>query len=316
MSITLRDWASGDDLALLEVFGDPLTPQHHQDRAMLGPAAPGAFAHTVVAEDSGIPIASGVLREQPLHPQRLWLFIEVAPGQRRRGIATQIYRHLCDQIPAELTTEMKARSYVPGDTGERFLVAQGFGAIQHTRKVRVSPGALPVPEFDDPQTAENPRVWVDDLATGSTELSALVAEFYNSVHDWDPSQMRLTQAQQYLLAPETGAIGALVLRDANYLESTGSQPPIAAFAISYGSAHEADETTDRAADVLMGWNPTLSAEQANEATKGLLGLLSVQHPVEVEVDNSTTALTAEVDKLIAAGHAEVLMFSTVWATDA
>ena len=31
--VTLRPWAEGDDLRLLEVWGDPADVQQHQDRA-------------------------------------------------------------------------------------------------------------------------------------------------------------------------------------------------------------------------------------------------------------------------------------------
>jgi len=33
--LEFRPWRSGDDLALLQIFGDPRSPQAHQDRTML-----------------------------------------------------------------------------------------------------------------------------------------------------------------------------------------------------------------------------------------------------------------------------------------
>src|SRR5699024_7451137 len=71
---------------------------------------------------------------------------------------------------------------------------------------------------------------LEDLATGSVELTKIVARYYDHVHQsWDPSQMSLGQAQDLLLAPQTGAHGAVVLRDRP--KDQGGK--ILAFAVSY-----------------------------------------------------------------------------------
>ena len=44
--IVLRPWRPGDDLALLEVWGDPANAQQHQDRAMLAEDAERPWRRT------------------------------------------------------------------------------------------------------------------------------------------------------------------------------------------------------------------------------------------------------------------------------
>lgn len=51
--IVLRPWRSGDDLALLEVWGDPANAQQHQDRAMLAEDAERPWRRALVAEEIG-----------------------------------------------------------------------------------------------------------------------------------------------------------------------------------------------------------------------------------------------------------------------
>ena len=54
---------------------------------------------------------------------------------------------------------------------------------------------------------------LEEAATGSVELTQAVTDWYNAVHVWDPAEMSLGQAQQFLLADTAGAGGAVVLRD-------------------------------------------------------------------------------------------------------
>ena len=101
----IREWQDGDDLRLLEVFGDPGTAQHHHDRTMLGPSTQDPFGVGLVAVDDGIPVAAGAIRSQAIHPQRMWCFIETAPLQRQRGIATDLFRKLRPEPPSILRSK-------------------------------------------------------------------------------------------------------------------------------------------------------------------------------------------------------------------
>ncbi|NUL43892.1 GNAT family N-acetyltransferase [Cellulosimicrobium funkei] len=332
--VSLRPWAEGDDLRLLELWGDPTDPQHHQDRAMLRPSSDSPWARCLVAEDEGIPVAAAVVYASSVHPQRLWFYAETARELRGRGLATALLTALraeAEGARAEgmlATAEFKTRfavasevaaSTVPDtapdaaldtepepDAGamahpaEPFLVWQGFAPLQRSRRIAVGPGVIKAPELDGTGLA------VEDLATGSVELTQAVAAFYAATHDWDPSDLSIGQAQQLLLGPATGASGAVVLRSKP--KAQGGE--IDAFAISY-----TPERTEDPTDVLLGWNPELASADAQAAAASLLALLTTQYPVQLEVDDSMDILTPILDQLVATGHARVLLDTRIWATD-
>ncbi|MEE1620045.1 GNAT family N-acetyltransferase [Zafaria sp. J156] len=292
--LSYRPWTDGDDLALLQVWGDPATPQAHLDRTMLRPASGDPWARTLVAEDQGVPVAAATLFESSLHPDRLWLYAEVARENRRAGVGTELLRRLREEVPPSGTTAVRARYTVEGADGEAaaaFAASLGLHPIQRSRDVVVEPGGLPLPVF------EEDGLTLEESATGSVELTQLVADFYNAVHGWDRSEMTLGRAQTMLLGDPTGAKGAVVLRD-RPREQGGK---ILAFAVSY----EPDRL-DAPADVLLGWDPSLAEPAAREALSGLLAMLAHQYPVKLEVDDAMQPLGDLVDALIAAGQATVV----------
>ncbi|SFV24842.1 GNAT family N-acetyltransferase [Micrococcus terreus] len=347
--ITLRPWQEGDDLRLLEIWGDPDTPQQHQDRTLLresldprlaaevcadpddgsvtsvtaSPATSGqGWSVCLVAEDDGVAVAAGTVATSTVHPQRLWLYVETAREQRGRGIGTAVVTALRKAASLAVSAghdlssassgavELKARFAV--GTGEKagaeqateaFLTGSGMAPIQRSRRIAVGPGALALPQMES--EADQPAI--EDLATGSVELTQTVAAFYEAVHAWDPAQMSVGRAQQLLLADSTGASGAVVLRDRPKAEGGTIQ----AFAISY-----TPERTDDPADVLLGWNPQLEEQSATESVRTLLSLLTAQYAVQLEVDDSMSALLAVVEPLVESGHAQVLLDTRIWATDA
>lgn len=323
-NVTLRPWAAGDDLVLLQTWGDPADPQQHQDRTLLRPshdAGPGTGADAgpadgwvrcLVAEDDGVPVAAGVVSTSRVHPQRLWFYAETAAPERGRGIGSMLLNALRAEadvaVEATGTVELKTRvavgheGKVPSgaEATQRFLAGHGFRQIQRSRRIVVGPGVLAPPELD-----EDGGVALEEAATGSVELTQAVAVFYQAVHDWDPAEMTVGRAQQLLLAPQTGASGAVVLR--NRPKADGGT--ITAFAVSY-----TPERTDDPADVLIGWDPELPAADAEFAAGTLLALLTAQYPVQVEADDAMTALTPVLDQLISTGHARVLLDSRIWAT--
>lgn len=348
--VTLRPWAEGDDLRLLEVWGDPADVQQHQDRAMLAPDADAPWRRTLVAEDDGVPVGAGTVFAQSLHPRRLWLYLEVAPTARRRGIGSALLgalRAAVEQAHAAgrvTTTQLKTRfavaSRVPVVTGheadaaaesgegdaaattaalgeeageahaaqvagtEAFLVASGFTPVQRSRRIAVAPGSIALPPLRDEEHPEG--AVLEEAATGSVELTRAVASFYDAVHGWDPSQMSVGAAQQLILGPQTGAAGAVVLRDTPK-EEGGT---IRAFAVSYTA-----ERQDAPADVFLGWDPQLPLDQAQLAVGQLLAMLVAQHPVQVEVDEAMEALELILDGLIGAKAALTLVDTRIWATD-
>lgn len=280
-----RDWHDGDDLRLLELFSDPHNAQHHHDRAMLGPSTQKPFGVGLVAVDDEIPVAAGALRAQAIHPQRMWCYIETAPLQRQRGIATALLNQLLERAPENI--EMKTRSASTDLTTASWLANQGFSPIQHTQRVIVASKSFESRDFE-----------VQQLATGSVELSKVVAEYYNASHDWDPSHLTLTQSQQLLLAPQTGAQQAFITR-----EDTG----ITAFAIAYPGP------VPNVVDLFIGHDP--NHPDPTDHIRALLSTAGEERSLAIEIDNSTTVLNSLIETAVESDTAIVEHESTIWATD-
>lgn len=302
--LAFRLWRSGDDLELLQIFGDPRSPQAHQDRTMLRENSDSPFSRTLVATVESVAVGAGVIFASSLHPQRLWLYVEVAPSQRRQGIGSALVAELRKLIPAGETSEVKSRYTVtagdPADAAAGFCKSLGLGQIQISRDVILEPGALAEPDFDT-----NDRV-IEDIATGSVELTKLVMEFYNSVHEWDPAKMTVGSAQKMLLDDNTGAQGAIVLRDKPRIHGG----KIMAFAVSYIPARE-----DSPTDVLVGFNPAYTDDELAESLRDLVAMLIHQYPVKLEVDSSMFVLDSLVDALAAVDQATVISTTHIVASD-
>lgn len=281
-----RDWHDGDDLRLLELFSDPYNAQHHHDRAMLGASTQEPFGVGVVAVDDGIPVAAGALRAQAIHPQRMWCYIETAPLQRQRGIATALLQQLLERAPEN--TELKTRSAATDTATANWLTTHGFVPVQHTQRVIVASKSFEPVDID-----------VQQLATGSVELSKVVAEYYNATHGWDPSDITLTQAQQLLLAPQTGAQQAFITRSEN---------GIAAFAIAYPGP------VPNVVDLLIGHDP--KHPDPTDDLRALLATAGAERSLAIEIDNSTTVLNPLIEAAVESDTALIEHASTIWATDA
>ncbi len=302
MALHYRPWQDGDDLELLQIWGAPDGPQAEQARSLLRPASEDPWSRCIVAEDDGVPVAAGCVFEAKLHSERLWAYIEVAADHRRSGIGSTLLtmlRHEAAKSPSGVTT-LRAKVN-PGTSGAAFASATGLTPIQRSRIVTVLPGALTPPPFEDPAGPQ-----LEEAATGSVELTRAVADWYNAVHTWDPAQMSLGQAQQYLLAELTGASGAIVLRDKPKVDGGA----IAAFAVSYTQAR-----TDEPADVLVGCNAELPASEQDAALATLLAMLVHQYPVQLELDDSMTALCRVLEPLLASGSARQDELETLVVSD-
>ena len=302
-TLQFRPWADGDDLALLEIFGDPSSPHAHQDRTMFRKDSNAPFSRALVATDEGIAVAAGVVFASTLHPTRLWLYVEVAREHRRTGVGTELVARLRALVPAGHPAELKARYTRTAGTdavaAAGFCASLGMKEIQVARDVVVEPGGLKLPLFEDD------GLTLDDIATGSVELTQLVVEFYNATHHWDPANMTLGSAQKMLLDDATGAQGAIVFRD----KPKAKGGKILTFAISYTPAR-----ADAPADVLLGWNPKLDLDESAEPIRGMLAMLAHQYPVKLEVDGSMVVLSSLVDALVRADHATVTATTHIVAT--
>ena len=343
MAIEYREWREGDDLALLEIWGDPETFQAGQFRGALTASSAGSdgtpWRRTIVAEDVidgvGIPVAAGVVYEASLHPERLWAYIEVARDHRRSGIGATLLtmlRREAGQAPSGVT---KLRAKIqPGTPGAAFAEAFGLSPIQRSRLVVVEPGALKLPVFpakdDGGRPANDENAGSDvvmDLATGSVELTDVVGRYYTSIHGWDsPGVLSMGQVQKLFLDDLTGAHGAIVLRAApESAFGSGVAPSkkgqIRAFAVSYAEAaqdplhQEGAAQGSAATDVFLGHDPALDPADAADAVRDLLSLIAYQHPVMLELDDSMTALRAAVEPLLDNGKARQAGAETLIVSD-
>ncbi|UUL75933.1 GNAT family N-acetyltransferase [Pseudarthrobacter sp. Fe7] len=347
MAIEYREWRDGDDLALLEIWGDPDTAQARQFRGALAPSSNGTngtpWRRCIVAEDVidgvGIPVAAGVAYEASLHPERLWTYIEVARDHRRNGIGASLLTMLRREVEHAPSGVTKLRAKVePGSAGAAFAEASELEPIQRSRLVIVEPGALKLPVFPDkdhggrPIDGENAGSdIVMDLATGSVELTDVVGRYYTSIHGWDsPGVLSVGQVQKLFLDELTGAHGAIVLRAQPESAfgagvAPGRKGRIRAFAVSYAAPAGSDDAPhldaggsagqDAPTDVFVGHEPSLAADDAAEAVRDMLALIAYQHPVMLELDDSMTALRAAVEPLLATGKARLAGAETLVVSD-
>ena len=342
MAIEYREWREGDDLALLEIWGDPETQQARQFRGALTLSSDGGggtpWRRCIVAEDVidgvGIPVAAGVVYEASLHPERLWAYIEVARDHRRSGIGATLLTMLRREAGQSPSGVSRLRAKVePGTPGAAFAEAFELGPIQRSRLVVIEPGALRLPVFpadDDggrPASDENAGSdVVMDLATGSVELTDVVGRYYTSIHGWDsPGVLSMGQVQKLFLDDLTGAHGAIVLRARPESAFGAGVAPtkkgrIRAFAVSYAAPAHPDaapgaEGAEAPTDVFVGHEPALAADDAAEAVRDMLALIAYQHPVMLELDDSMTALRAAVEPLLESGKARLAGPETLIVSD-
>ncbi|WP_427004176.1 GNAT family N-acetyltransferase [Pseudarthrobacter sp. H2] len=331
MAIAYREWREGDDLALLEIWGGPETVQAGQFRGTLAPSGNAPWRRCIVAEDVvdgvAIPVAAGVVHEATLHPERLWAYIEVDRQHRRAGVGSTLLtmlRHEAQRAPSGVA---RLRCKVePGTPGAAFAEAAGLAPIQRSRLVVVEPGVLKLPVFGDgSESAASDQV--EDLATGSVELSDVVGRYYTAVHGWDsPGELGIGTVQRLFLDELSGAHGAIVLR-APKASAFGQGVPasrkgrLEAFAISYAELAPAEgegaaqAKSGQPTDVFLGHDPQLGPEQAQAAVRDLLALIAYQYPVLLEVDDSMTALRAVVEPLLESGKAHVQGAETLVVSD-
>ncbi|TNB73804.1 GNAT family N-acetyltransferase [Arthrobacter sp. BB-1] len=342
MAIEYREWREGDDLALLEIWGDPETQQARQFRGALTLSSDGGggtpWRRCIVAEDVidgvGIPVAAGVVYEASLHPERLWAYIEVARDHRRSGIGATLLTMLRREAGQSPSGVSRLRAKVePGTPGAAFAEAFELGPIQRSRLVVIEPGALRLPVFpaddDGGRPANDENAGSDvvmELATGSVELTDVVGRYYTSIHGWDsPGVLSMGQVQKLFLDDLTGAHGAIVLRARPESAFGAGVAPtkkgrIRAFAVSYAAPAHPDaapgaEGAEAPTDVFVGHEPALAADDAAEAVRDMLALIAYQHPVMLELDDSMTALRAAVEPLLESGKARLAGPETLIVSD-
>lgn len=314
--LTFRPWQEGDDLELLQIWPDAESTSAATFRASFAPDSDESpWRRTLVAEHKGVAIAAATVYETSLHAEHLWAYVEVAPDHRRGGIGTELLerlRRLAQGSPSGVVS-LRSKVDVESDAVE-FALAQGFKKIQRTRVVRLEAGSVPGVPLHQNDEGEMTQA-IEDIATGSVELTQKVWDFYQRSHQWDPpAQTSLGRVNRLFLSDEAEAFGALVLRDdVLSARANGKKGDIKAFAVSYRPLeHDMpgfEIEDDAATEVLLGYD--FDYPQAREAILQMLSPLAAQYPVTVEVTESMEDLSIMIDQLIKMGAASVVENSFV-----
>lgn len=306
---TLRPWQQGDQLALLEYWKDPENRQVAAFRSSFKADSENPYSRTIVAEHQGIPVAAASIYETDLHPNRLWAYLEVAPEHRRSGLGRQLLQALKEAAATAPSGVSAFRTKLePGSTGLEFAQTQGFKVAQRSRMVRFEAGSLPaMPLRQD--SSDRITQAIEDLATGSVELTQNFWDFYRAVHTWDsPADLAIGRVNRLFLSDEAEALGAVVLRDDILrAQAQGKKGDMLAFAVSYrpieADAGQMPVSEDDATEVTIGYR--VGHPGAREAILQLLSVLTASYPVQVEVDDSMEDLAVIVDQLIKMGAGQV-----------
>lgn len=307
---TLRPWQEGDDLALLEIWHDADDRVNESFRASFSvDSDANPWSRTIVAEHKGIAVAVATVYETSLHNRHLWAYIEVAPEHRRNGLGTLLLEKLRELAQAAPSGVRTLRSKVtPESAGAAFATKNGLKTLQRSRVVRVEAGSIPPVPLRENEDGRAHQA-IEDLATGSIELTAKLWKFYVRSHQWDPpAETPLPRVNRLFLSDEAEAFGAVVLRDEIIeAQKQGKKGDIKAFAVSYRPLEAdlpgAEIAEDAATEVLLGYDYDYPG--AREAIMQVLSLLAYQYPVTVEVDDSMEDLATMIDHLIKSGAARV-----------
>jgi hypothetical protein len=128
-----------------------------------------------VAETDGRPVGVATVFASRWHPQRLWVGVEVAPADRRRGVGTALL--LASKDTARSVGRPLRAKVFADSPGALFAEALGFRVLQRSRTFRLSPPG--------PVAAETPGLLVDTGAAPDVVASAFL-QFYVRTHTWDP----------------------------------------------------------------------------------------------------------------------------------
>jgi GNAT superfamily N-acetyltransferase len=197
--VRIVSWRPDHQGALEEVLEarDELTRQfrdlHGADVA--GPQ----WRRTVVAEADGRPVAVATVFASRWHPERLWVGVEVAPGNRRRGVGTALLEAAKD-IARPTGRPLRAK-VVAGSPGARFAEAHNFGVLQRSRTFHLSP-SQPVP---------SEAGFLVDTTAAPDDVAAAFLKFYLRTHTWDPPGA--IDATDIRCSHVDAAVATLLVRD-------------------------------------------------------------------------------------------------------
>lgn len=316
----IRPLTDGDDLSLGEVFPDASTPAGHMARSLFRPASDSPLLRSVIAEVvPGVPVGAAAIAESPLHPFRAWVHVEVAAEERGRGLGRELFESVSAETVGTALEGLDLRARVSaGSQGAAFAEALGFSPLTTTRVITVPAGSLPPAGGG---RAEDLEI----VATGSVALTKAFLTWYTAVNKDDAvAELTIGQVARTFLSETSGAHGAALL--------TGSSG-LSAFAVSYARAQAANDpagggagaagplggspNADEAATELILGSMWETCEDSADTTSEefaaavadvslLLGRLSVDADVVIEVTSGMPVVSALADKLVASGAASEL----------
>lgn len=258
-------WRAEDRAALDKVLdeADVLTGQF---RPQQGPPTEDHFRISLVAKDDSGPVGLATSFESRWHPRRLWVSVEVAPPQRRRGVGSAL---LGAVRAASGGRPLRAKVFA-GSAAAGFAAARGFRVIQRSRTVRLDralPSTAGLPVGIDPP----PRT-----------LAAALLDVYVRNHSWDPPGG--IDVDDVLAAHVADAAVTFLVCD-----------PTTGAALAAAGLYEEDDGLE-----LSGGATTVAGPLGRPAVGALLDAAATHAAVEgrpllVEVDDANTELVAETN---------------------
>jgi len=134
------------------------------------------WRRTLVAEPGGARVGTVTVQASRWHAQRLWIDLEVAPGERRRGAGSALLA-AARELSAADGRPLRAK-VLAGSDGARFAGGHGFHLLQRCRTFRLAPA---------PGGAAVRRDLVVDGRPDLDRVAAAFRDFYVRGHRWDPA---------------------------------------------------------------------------------------------------------------------------------
>src|SRR6476660_8314662 len=186
--VRLKPWRDGDGEwldALLDSDPDPIwLAQGHQLHG-LDPEPP-AWRRTLVAFDGDEPVGAASVAVNWVHATRLMCAVEVAPGHRRRGVGTALYRAVRALTPDGAVRPVSGKVR-PGSPAEAFVAALGGRPYQRCECLRVDPSDPAVHRWcAGAQPPTGVRLTPLSRLTPERLSASFVAQWRCAHRDWSP----------------------------------------------------------------------------------------------------------------------------------
>jgi GNAT superfamily N-acetyltransferase len=175
--VRVRPFASTDADAIAAILDatysdDQWVRSLHEGSHGLPVERPHFRRSSLVAEIDGVVVAAGTISERQRHPRRSWVDIDVAPGERRRGIGTT----LLDELRSLSERPLCARGRLADKAAVGFLGRHRFGLLDRAWGGRFDPATI-IERLPDPTVGREPTL---------DEAAAFFERWYSAMHPFDP----------------------------------------------------------------------------------------------------------------------------------